>query len=70
MRANSDACPVGTGDGIWARVAVFDECADEFMYQVGVRAAVAAALDEREMLGIVNFLRHGELANGRGEKVG
>ena len=63
MGADADAGPIGARHRVRPRIAVFDERAHEFMHEVRMRAPVAAALDERQMLGVVNLLRQRELAD-------
>ena len=68
MGADADAGPVCGGDGVWPGVAVLDEGGGELVHHVGVGAAVAAALDEGEVVGVLDALS--ELLNGFGEEVG
>ena len=49
VRAQADAGPVGGLFGVRKRVPVFDQCGEELVDQVRVRAAMARALGEAEM---------------------
>ena len=49
--ADADAGPVGRLDSIGPWIAVFGQGIEELIHHVGVGAAVAAALDEREVVG-------------------
>ena len=60
MGADSDACPVGTGHGIRPWIAVFKQSRNELVHQVRMRAAVAAALNERQVLRVMDFRRQRE----------
>src|SRR5262245_6217795 len=55
MGAQTDARPIGAGRGIGPGLAAFYEGGDEFVDQVRVRAAMAAALNKRQMFGVVYF---------------
>ena len=47
--AEADAGPVGGLFGIWERIAILDERADDLVREVRMAAAVAAALDEAQV---------------------
>ena len=57
--ADAHAGPVCGGDGVWPWVPILDEGGGELVYHVRVGAAVTAALDEGEMVGVLDGL--GEL---------
>ena len=48
-------------------ISVFQQRRNELVHQVRVRTAVAAALDERQVLSVVNFCRQSELLNRLGQ---
>jgi len=64
MSADADAGPVGGGLGIGPRVAILDQRAQELVDHVRVAAAVASALHEGEVVGVLNRL--GEFLNRLG----
>ena len=68
MSADAHAGPVGGGYGVWPWVPILHEGGGELVHHVGMGAAVSAALDEGEVVGVLDGL--GELLNGLGEKVG
>src|SRR5262249_49173503 len=57
VRADPHAGPVGGLHGIGPRVAVLHEGGDELVDEVRVRAAVAAPLNEREVVGVLDRFR-------------
>lgn len=57
MGADADAGPVGRGLGIWPWISILDQCAQEFVDHVRVAAAVAAALHEGKVIGVLDGLR-------------
>ena len=67
MGADAYAGPVGGGYGVWPWVAILDEGRGELVYHVRMGTAVTAALDEGEVVGVLDGL--GKLLNGLGEKV-
>ena len=67
MSTDADAGPVGACDGIGPRVAVFNQRVDELVDQVRMRAAMSAALDERQVVGVFDGLS--EPADRFGEQV-
>jgi hypothetical protein len=62
--------PVGRGGGVGQGGAVAFHRAQEGVDQVGMRAAVTAALEEREVLGILNRGRLGEPTDGLRQQTG
>ena len=68
MGADTHAGPVGCRLGVGPRVTVLDQRAQEFIDHVRVTAAVAAALDKREVVCILDRLR--EFLNRLGQQVG
>ena len=55
MSTNADARPVGTGDGIRPRLAVFQQRTQHFVGQMRVRSAVPATLQEGQVIRVVNL---------------
>jgi hypothetical protein len=68
MGAESDHRPVGRGLGVGERRPISLDGGEEGMDQMRVRAAVAAPLEEREVVGVLDLGRFGEPANPFGEK--
>ena len=71
MSSNARRCPVGRGDGIDLRVALFDDAAHKFVHQVGMRPVVPAALLEGEVFFIFAVHKPGGIAsNGKRQPAG
>jgi hypothetical protein len=68
--AEADHRPVGRGGGVGQGGAIALERAQERMHQMGVGAAVTAALKEGEVVGILNGGRLGEPADGLRQEMG
>lgn len=70
MGADTDAGPVRGEGGVGPGVAVLGQRIEHLVDEVRVRAAVAAALQEAEVVGVVDFAGERELADRFGEQVG
>src|SRR5262245_42177990 len=67
--AQANARPVRAGTRVGPWVALLDEGRHELIDQVRMRAAVASALDERKVLGVVNLRRLREFSNGLWQQI-
>ena len=70
MGAQADHGPVGRGRGVGQGGPLSLDGAQEGVDQVRMRPAVAAALEEREVLGVLDGRRLGEPADRLGQEVG
>src|SRR4051812_6510568 len=68
--AEADHCPIGAGRGIGEGGLFSEHGLEEIVDQVRMTAAMAAALEKREVVGVLNRSRLREAANGFGEAAG
>src|SRR5690606_34837211 len=49
VRTKADARPVRRLAGVWIRIAILDQCRDEFVREVWMRSAMASALHKAQV---------------------
>src|SRR5262249_46217309 len=69
MGADADGRPVGACRGVWHGWLFSEHGHQEIVRQMRMAAAMTAALQEREMVGVLNGSRLGEFSNRFGEQV-